>query len=197
MRDRRDYLNHLAFVGVYLYYASIQGSQVHKLFEQTHLPQNVADSFAKADLVFEDVEGQDPYAYQEVLAAADQTFSSHHHQRTYVFLVELQNFVSFLGDGAVGRQHYFAGLGAVGQKILVFEIQEAESGVLEVGAGFDELVLVLGMDIENVNILVEKKQSQKFFLGAQHHLHDLTVVGNGQNHSKFDLHGGLADHYQL
>ena len=138
--------------------------------------------------MFEDIEGQDPNADEEVLTAADQALSSYHHQGTYVLLVELQNFVGFLGDGAVGGQHYFASLGAVGKEILVFEVQEAEGGILEEGAGFDELILVLGVDVEDVDILVEEQQPQQFFLGAEDHLHDLAVVGDGQNHGKFDLH---------
>ena len=111
--------------------------------------------------------------------------------------MELKKFVGFLGDRAVGGQHYFAGLGAVGQKILVFEVEEAKCGVLEEGAGPDELVLVLGVNIEYVYVLVEEQQSQQFFFGTEYHLHDLAIVGDGQNHGKFDLHGGFAYNYQL
>ena len=57
MGDRRDHLDHFALVGVYLYYTSVQGSQVYKLLEESNLAQNIADSFAQTDLMFEDVEG--------------------------------------------------------------------------------------------------------------------------------------------
>ena len=114
MGDRRDHLDHFALVGIYLYYASIKGSQVDKFLEEANLAENIADSFAQTDLMFEDIEGQDPNADQEVLAAADQAFSPHYHQGTDALLVELQKLVDFLGDGAIGGEHYFAGLGAVG-----------------------------------------------------------------------------------
>lgn len=72
--------------------------------------------------------------------------------------MELQYFGFFFGYGAVGGEHDVAAFCSVGEQVLIFEVEEGEGGIFDIGGWFDGLVLILGMYVEDDDLLVEEEQ---------------------------------------
>lgn len=72
--------------------------------------------------------------------------------------MKLKDFWSFFRDRIVGRKHNFPIFCTVGQEILIFEVKKGDGGVLKIGRGLDGLILILGMYIEDVDMLVKEQQ---------------------------------------
>ena len=174
-------------MGVELQDVSLERAQIGQFLEAADFFAYVADVALQSHLVLEDVEGQQPHGHQHVLPAAHQILSFGNGQRSDRFAVELEHFGRFFGDGVVGGEDDLARLGAAGEQELVFGVEEGERGVLEEGGGFEGLIQVLRVDVEEIDVLVEEQQGQQLLIQGDGHAHDLAVMGHVQDHRKLNL----------
>ena len=74
--------------------------------------------------------------------------------------MELEYLGVLFWYGAERGEHYLPSFSAAGEEELVLGVEEAESGELEVGRGLDGLVEILGVDVEDVDVVVEEQKSK-------------------------------------